>query len=124
MKWIFSVVKGLVYFLLFSSVLEQLVWDTKMEKYIRFFTGLLLCMVLVNTVSKGIDMDTWDADVQNWYQNQDDLEEQFEKQEEKVQEKIESYGQESNSQENAGEEKENFVQIEPIESIDSVEEIP
>lgn len=124
MNWIFGVVKGIVYFMLFSSVLEQLVWDTKMEKYIRFFTGLLLCMVLVNTVSKGMDIDTWDENIQNWYQDKDNLEEEFQQQEEKVQDKIESYQQENNLQEETKEEKENFVQIEPVESIDAVEEIP
>lgn len=118
MNWIFNIVKGLVYFLLFSSILEQLVWDTKMEKYIRFFTGLLLCMVLVNTVSKGIDIDTWDENLESWYQDKEDWESEFQEQERKVQEKIESYQKEEDMQEEPVEEnRENLIQIEPIEKI-------
>lgn len=119
MNWIFQVVKGIVYFLLLSSILEQLVWDTKMEKYIRFFSGLLLCMVLVNTVSKGVDIEIWNENMVSWYQNEEDLEEDFQMQEKKVQEKIESYQNENNSKDNTKEEEEdeNPIEIEPIEKI-------
>ena len=117
MNWIFNIVKGLVYLLLFSSILEQLVWDTKMEKYIRFFTGLLLCMVLVNTVSKGIDIETWDENLEGWYKDKQDWEAEFQEQERKVQEKIESYQKEEDMQEEPVENRENIIQIEPIEEI-------
>lgn len=119
MNWIFQVVKGIVYFLLFSSILEQLVWDTKMEKYIRFFSGLLLCMVLVNTVSKGVDIDIWNENIVSWYQNEEDLQEDFQMQEKKVQEKIESYQNENALKENSTdeEEEENTIEIEAIEKI-------
>lgn len=119
MNWIFNVVKGIVYFLLFSSILEQLVWDTKMEKYIRFFTGLLLCMVLVNTVSKGIDVKVWDEKIESWYQNADDLQEDFQMQEKKIQEKIESYQNESVLEDDSPKEieEEDVIRIEPIEKV-------
>ena len=115
MNWIFGVVKGIVYFLLFSSVLEQLVWDTKMEKYIRFFTGLLLCMVLVNSVGKGIDFNVWEKNVEIWYQDTVSEEEEFEIQEKKIRDKIESY-QEVPEQKKS-QEKDKRIEIEPIEII-------
>lgn len=118
MNWIFQAVKGIVYFLLFSSILEQLVWDTKMEKYIRFFTGLLLCMVLVNTVSKGIDVEIWNNNIASWYKNDENLQQDFQLQEKKVQEKIESFQEEKNYEDNSSkEEKEEKIEIEPIEKI-------
>lgn len=119
MNWIFHAVKGIVYFLLFSSILEQIVWDTKMEKYIRFFTGLLLCMVLVNTVNKGIDSKVWNQEIENWYKNDVDLQEDFQMQEKKVQEKIENYPKENILKDNSQKEEEEgeTIQIDPIEKI-------
>lgn len=115
MNWIFGIVKGIVYFLLFSSILEQLVWDTKMEKYIRFFTGLLLCMVLVNSVSKGIDFNLWEKNVESWYQDIESEEEEFEIQEKKIRDKIESYQEVPEQKKNK--EKDKWIEIEPIEII-------
>lgn len=124
MSFVLKAVKGIVYFLLFSSVLEQLVGDTRMEKYIRFFTGLLLCLVVVNSITKGTTPEIYEENIKEWYEEGPEWEERFEEQEnlinETEKELTEKYKKEEKVEENSQNHEAGIVNGEKIQKIEEI----
>lgn len=47
MSILFSVVKNLLFFMLFSSLVEQLLWDSSFKKYAELLLGSLCVLILL-----------------------------------------------------------------------------
>lgn len=50
MEAILDLVKSIVIFTFLTTILEQLISDSAMQKYIRFFFGILFCVLLLQGV--------------------------------------------------------------------------
>ena len=50
MEAILDLVKSIVIFTFLTTILEQLISDSAMQKYIRFFFGILFCVLLLHGV--------------------------------------------------------------------------
>lgn len=54
MEMILELVKSIVIFTLLTSILVQLISESTIQKYIRFFSGVLFCILLLQGVLTGI----------------------------------------------------------------------
>lgn len=50
METILDFVKSIVIFTVLTTILEQLISESTMQKYIRFFTGILFCILLLQGI--------------------------------------------------------------------------
>lgn len=50
MEPIYELVKNIVIFVFLTAILEQLISESSMQKYIRFFSGIILCILLLQGV--------------------------------------------------------------------------
>lgn len=57
MSILFSVVRNLLFFMLFASLVEQLLWDSAFKKYAELFLGSLCILILLEPLFywKGLD---------------------------------------------------------------------
>ena len=48
MEIFYDIIHKIACFLLFISLLEQVIAESEMKKYVRFFSGIILCLFLIN----------------------------------------------------------------------------
>ena len=80
MKEIYEIVKIIIYFQLFSELLEMLIQDSELKKYIRFFGGILVSIFLITGIFKNISLEKiWEysEELSVEIKEQDKLEEEF-----------------------------------------------
>ena len=51
MESVYSWVKNIIYYMIFLSVVSNLLADSKYEKYIRFFAGMVLILLVVSPLT-------------------------------------------------------------------------
>lgn len=51
MEALYEMIQKIACFLLFVSLIEQIIADSKMKKYIHFFSGIILCLFFLNTAT-------------------------------------------------------------------------
>lgn len=87
MEQIMGVLKQLACLLLLFSLLEQLISDSKMQKYLRFFSGILLFISLLQSVGNLLPVD-WFKDISFSVQEAEEYEDDFLEWEEKREQQI------------------------------------
>lgn len=120
MKEIYEIVKIIIYFQLFSELLEMLIQDSELKKYIRFFGGILVSIFLITGIFKNISLEKiWEysEELSVEIKEQDKLEEEFmEKEERKKQELEKAIEQDEKKyqelEENSSQEEERYEKIE------------
>lgn len=120
MKEIYEIVKIIIYFQLFSELLEMLIQDSELKKYIRFFGGILVSIFLITGIFKNISLEKiWEysEELSVEIKEQDKLEEEFmEKEERKKQELEKAIEQDEKKyqelEENSSQEEESYEKIE------------
>lgn len=120
MKEIYEIVKIIIYFQLFSELLEMLIQDSELKKYIRFFGGILVSIFLITGIFKNISLEKiWEysEELSVEIKEQDKLEEEFmEKEERKKQEMEKAIEQDEKKyqelEENSSQEEERYEKIE------------
>lgn len=116
MEIICNLVKKLVYFMFFVNIAEKLMIDSKMQKYIRLYVGLLLCIMLVDGVKEFVTGEKikWSSESlvnDSNMEEMGEIEEEFRQQEEKIQGEIEKkYKEKTQNQK----EEEKQIKIDPI----------
>lgn len=60
MEQIMDLLKQLACLLLLFSLLEQLISDSKMQKYLRFFAGILLCVAVLQGLGELLSVNWFD----------------------------------------------------------------
>lgn len=116
MEIICNLVKKLVYFMFFVNIAEKLMIDSKMQKYIRLYVGLLLCIMLVDGVKEFVTGEKIKWSSESLVNDSDmeemgEIEEEFRQQEEKIQGEIEKkYKEKTQNQK----EEEKQIKIDPI----------
>ena len=90
MEAILEFVKSIVIFTFLSAILEQLISESMIQKYVRFFTGILFCILLLQGVFTVFKKQDFFIDMEWLTQNytQEDMDDMFFKQEEKREYKI------------------------------------
>lgn len=120
MKEIYEIVKIIIYFQLFSELLEMLIQDSELKKYIRFFGGILVSIFLITGIFKNISLEKiwkYSEELSVEIKEQDKLEEEFmEKEERKKQELEKAIEQDEKKyqelEENSSQEEERYEKIE------------
>ena len=120
MKEIYEIVKIIIYFQLFSELLEMLIQDSELKKYIRFFGGILVSIFLITGIFKNISLEKiWEysEELSVEIKEQDKLEEEFmEKEERKKQEMEKAIEQDEKKyqelEENSSQKEERYEKIE------------
>lgn len=120
MKEIYEIVKIIIYFQLFSELLEMLIQDSELKKYIRFFGGILVSIFLITGIFKNISLEKiWEysEELSVEIKEQDKLEEEFmEKEERKKQELEKAIEQDEKKyqelEENSSQKEERYEKIE------------
>lgn len=56
MEAVYGWVKNIIYYMIFLSVVNNLLADSKYGKYIRFFSGMVLILLVVSHLQEGC---TW-----------------------------------------------------------------
>ncbi|MBQ3601251.1 MAG: stage III sporulation protein AF [Lachnospiraceae bacterium] len=116
MEIICNLVKNLVYFMFFVNIAEKLMIDSKMQKYIRLYVGLLLCIMLVDGVKEFATGEKIKWSSESLVNDSDmeemgEIEEEFRQQEERIQGEIEKkYKEKTQNQK----EEEKKIKIDPI----------
>lgn len=64
METIYTIIKSIVIFVLLSSVLEQLISGSSMQKYIRFFSGILLCILLLQGIFSFLNSEDFQQELE------------------------------------------------------------
>lgn len=57
MEAVYGWVKNIIYYMIFLSVVNNLLADSKYEKYIRFFAGMVLILLVVNPFTGSLRLD-------------------------------------------------------------------
>lgn len=57
MEAVYSWVKNIIYYMIFLSVVNNLLADSKYEKYIRFFAGMVLILLIVSPLTGKLRLD-------------------------------------------------------------------
>lgn len=57
MESVYSWVKNIIYYMIFLSVVSNLLADSKYEKYIRFFAGMVLILLVVSPLTGKLRLD-------------------------------------------------------------------
>lgn len=57
MEAVYSWVKNIIYYMIFLSVVNNLLADSKYEKYIRFFAGMVLILLVVSPLTGKLHLD-------------------------------------------------------------------
>lgn len=57
MEAVYSWVKNIIYYMIFLSVVNNLLADSKYEKYIRFFAGMVLILLVVSPLTGKLRLD-------------------------------------------------------------------
>ena len=120
MKEIYEIVKIIIYFQLFSELLEMLIQDSELKKYIRFFGGILVSIFLITGIFKNISLEKiwkYSEELSVEIKEQDKLEEEFmEKEERKKQELEKAIEQDEKKyqelEENSSQKEERYEKIE------------
>ena len=100
----------------FVNIAEKLMIDSKMQKYIRLYVGLLLCIMLVDGVKEFVTGEKIKWSSESLVNDSDmeemgEIEEEFRQQEEKIQGEIEKkYKEKTQNQK----EEEKQIKIDPI----------
>lgn len=87
MEQIMGVLKQIGCLLLLFSLLEQLISDSKMQKYLRFFSGILLCVSLLQSVDDLLSVD-WFEEITFSVEETEEYEDKFWEWEEKREQQI------------------------------------
>ena len=57
MEAVYGWVKNIIYYMIFLSVVNNLLADSKYGKYIRFFSGMVLILLVVSPFTGGLHLD-------------------------------------------------------------------
>ena len=57
MQAVYGWVKNIIYFMIFLAVVNNLLADSKYEKYIRFFAGMVLILLVVSPLTGKMRLD-------------------------------------------------------------------
>ena len=115
MEHIMDVLKQLACLLLLFSLLEQLICDSKMQKYLRFFGGIILCISLLQGVGDLLSVE-WFDELTFSAKGAEEYEEKFLEWEEKREEQIDQIYKNQEQVDNASDEGDsNRIQIDSIE---------
>ena len=57
MEAVYGWVKNIIYYMIFLSVVDNLLADSKYGKYIRFFSGMVLILLVVSPFTGGLHLD-------------------------------------------------------------------
>lgn len=57
MEGIYGWVKNIIYYMIFLSVVNNLLADSKYEKYVRFFAGMVLILLVVSPFTGSLHLD-------------------------------------------------------------------
>lgn len=57
MEGVYGWVKSIIYYMIFLSVANNLLADSKYEKYVRFFAGMVLILLVVSPLTGGLRLD-------------------------------------------------------------------
>ena len=57
MAAVYGWVRNIIYYMIFLSVVNNLLADSKYEKYIRFFAGMVLILLVVSPLSGGLGLE-------------------------------------------------------------------
>lgn len=90
MEAILEFVKGIVIFTFLTAILEQLISESIMQKYVRFFTGILFCVLLLQGVLTAFKKQDLLKEMEQLSQEytEDDMDDMFLEQEEEREQKI------------------------------------
>ena len=57
MEAVYGWVKNIIYYMIFLSVVNNLLADSKYGKYIRFFSGMVLILLVVSPFTGGLHLE-------------------------------------------------------------------
>ncbi len=57
MEAVYRWVRNIIYYVIFISVVNNLLADTKYEKYLRFFSGMVLILVAAGPLLSGFGLE-------------------------------------------------------------------
>ena len=57
MEAVYGWVKSMIYYMIFMSAANNLLADSKYEKYIRFFAGMVLILLVISPFTGGLRLD-------------------------------------------------------------------
>ena len=57
MEAVYSWVKHIIYYVIFLSIVSNLLADTKYEKYVRFFAGMVLILLTAGPIVNGLGLE-------------------------------------------------------------------
>ena len=115
MEQIMGMLRQIACLLLLFSLLEQLISDSKMQKYVRFFSGVLLCVCLLQNVGDLLSVD-WFETINFSVEESKEYEDEFLEWEERREQQIDHMYEEQEQMEGASEGRDdNRIQIDSIQ---------
>ena len=57
MEWIFQWVKNITYYLVFMSLVSNLLPETRYERYIKLFCGVVFILLVTGPLTAGFKLD-------------------------------------------------------------------
>ncbi len=57
MEWVFQWVKNITYYLVFISLISGLMPDTRYERYVKLFYGIVFILLVVSPLTAGLKLD-------------------------------------------------------------------
>ncbi len=115
MEQIMGMLKQLACLLLLFSLLEQLICDSKMQRYLRFFAGILLCVSVLQSVGNLLSVD-WFEGLAFSVEDAGEYEDEFLEWEEKREEQIDHiYDNQEQVENNSDIAEDNQIQIDSIQ---------
>lgn len=108
---IYGWIRNIAFYLVMVTVLFHMLPDTDYKKYIRFFTGLILILLLTEPVLKLLDIDYWVTDL---YES-----EEYQRQIQRMEEAAPFLNEvdDAGAEENSEEPKENEKRVIEVEEI-------